>query len=146
VQTFADSREAKEFLVGEIVAESHAEGIPLSEVERKMLYFSEVYGTLPDILEVNEAFDREYDQTKYEEKIRRLANNIRTNASNHDPKRLKLWNEAARILRREDHYILVLIDAANSTGLSIRRFLTLLAIALILAGALVLLYGLGLIR
>ena len=53
---FARPREAKEFLVARIVAEANKEGVPLSEVERKMLYFSETDWTLPDIDEVSEAF------------------------------------------------------------------------------------------
>ena len=70
VQTFATTRDAKEFLVSRIVAESQREGVPLSEVERKILYFSETAWTLPDIEEVNDAFDREYNQAEYERKIR----------------------------------------------------------------------------
>jgi hypothetical protein len=62
VQRFATARDAKEFLVSRIITESQREGVPLSEVERKMLYFSETAWTLPDIGEVNDAFDREYNQ------------------------------------------------------------------------------------
>jgi hypothetical protein len=42
----------KEFLVGKINNEAQREGIALSEVERKMLYFSETYSALPDIAEL----------------------------------------------------------------------------------------------
>ncbi len=34
-------REAKEFLASRIVAEAERENVPLSEIERKMLYFTE---------------------------------------------------------------------------------------------------------
>ena len=51
---FASAREAKEFLVAKIAEEAQREGVPLSEVERKMLYFTETAWTLPDIMEVNE--------------------------------------------------------------------------------------------
>jgi hypothetical protein len=37
-----------------------------------MLYFSETHWTLPNIAEVNEQFDAEYDQDEYEEKSRGL--------------------------------------------------------------------------
>lgn len=36
---------------------------------RKMLYFTESGWTLPDIMQVNEQFDREYDQDEYERKM-----------------------------------------------------------------------------
>jgi hypothetical protein len=69
MRTFPSARDAKEFLVSRIVAESQREGVSLSEVERKMLYFSESAWTLPDIAEVNDAFDREYNQAEYEQKL-----------------------------------------------------------------------------
>jgi len=65
-----DAREAKEFLISKIVAEAQRENAPLSETERKMLYFTESGWTLPDIAQVSEQFDREYDQEHYEKKIR----------------------------------------------------------------------------
>jgi hypothetical protein len=46
---FNSVRDAKEYLVGKIAAEAELEGKPLSEIERKMLYFSETGCTLPDI-------------------------------------------------------------------------------------------------
>ena len=70
---FHSGREAKEFLISKIVAEADSENVPLSEVERKMLYFTESGWTLPDIMKVNEDFDREYDQDEYEHKITKLV-------------------------------------------------------------------------
>jgi hypothetical protein len=46
-----------------------------------MLYFSETAWTLPDIMEVNSTFDRDYDQKKYEQKIRELSRNFCVDAS-----------------------------------------------------------------
>lgn len=45
----------------------------MSEVERKMLYFTESGWTLPDVMKVSEAFDREYDRDDCEQKIARLV-------------------------------------------------------------------------
>ena len=70
MQQFADAREAKEFLVERILSQAERDGVSLSEIERKMLYFSETAWTLPDIMEVNEEFDRRYDQDEYEQKSR----------------------------------------------------------------------------
>jgi hypothetical protein len=78
VQQFADSREAKEFLVERILSQAERDGASLSEIERKMLYFSETAWTLPDIMEVNEEFDRRYDQDGYERKIAQLVRSIRS--------------------------------------------------------------------
>jgi hypothetical protein len=38
---FLECAEAKEFLISRIVTEAQRENVPLSEIERKMLYFSE---------------------------------------------------------------------------------------------------------
>jgi hypothetical protein len=73
--SFSTGREAKQFLVGKIVEEASLEGVSLSDVERKMLYFTETAWTLPDIMEVNDEFDRYYDQNEYEKKISRLIKN-----------------------------------------------------------------------
>jgi hypothetical protein len=73
MKAFHSGREAKEFLISELVAEAQRENVPLSEVERKMLYFTESGWTLPDIMKVSEDFDREYDQDKYEQKISKLV-------------------------------------------------------------------------
>jgi hypothetical protein len=133
VRTFPSAREAKEFLVSKIGTESQREGVPLSEVERTMLYFSETAWTLPDTAAVNDAFDREYNQAEYERKIGKLIRNMRTTDRAHNREEFEAWNEALRTLRQEDHYLLVLIAAAESSRLPARRFLKLVAIALVVA-------------
>ncbi len=116
MQAFTTARETKEFLVSRIVAEAQRENVPLSELERKMLYFSETDWTLPDMAEVNEAFDREYDQEAYEEKIGKLIRNLLASARDNSQEELTSWDEAVQILDREDHYLLVMVSAAKGSG------------------------------
>ena len=117
MKAFSSSQEAKEFLVSEIVAEAQRENVPLSEIERKMLYFSETAWTLPDIMEVNDQFGREYDQAKYEKKIARLIRNAAKRARKESPKDFARWMSATRKLNKEDHYISVMVGSAGiSTG------------------------------
>lgn len=73
---FSTIKEAKDYLAGKIAAEAEREGAPLSEIERKMLYFSETDWTLPDMSSVSADFDREYDQDEYEQKIAGLARKV----------------------------------------------------------------------
>ena len=114
---FATAREAKEFLVSGIVAEAQREKVPLSEVERKMLYFSETDWTLPDMMEVNDAFDRDYDQDEYEKKIAHLMRNATKRTRKDNPEEFASWISAARKLKKEDHYLSVIVDHAGvSTG------------------------------
>lgn len=110
---FADAREAKEFLVARIVAEAQREEVPLSEVERKMLYFTETAWTLPDIMEVNEQFDREYNAAEYEKKIAGLIRKARKRARKEDKKEFDEWSAAVRRLSKEDHYLLVMTQQAG---------------------------------
>jgi hypothetical protein len=44
---FGNAREAKEFLISRIAEQAQRAGEPLSEIERKELYFSESGWTLP---------------------------------------------------------------------------------------------------
>ena len=73
MKAFHTGREAKEFLISKIVAEAESENVILSNIERKMLYFTESAWTLPDMMEVYEDFDRGYDQAEYERKIAKLV-------------------------------------------------------------------------
>lgn len=70
---FVDSMQAKEFLVARIAEEAQREHITLSELERRMLFFPEISPTLPDMMEIAEKFEAEYNDAEYEEKIRGLS-------------------------------------------------------------------------
>ena len=130
MKAFRSGREAKEFLISRIVSEAQRENIPLSEVERKMLYFTESGWTLPDMTAVYEDFDRDYSQNKYEKKIAKLIRK----AAKHDYKESReqydAWWSAIRFLKREDHYISVMIGIAGlrPAGDQLRLFGTALAI------------------
>ncbi len=101
-------KEAKDFLAGSIAAEAKREGVPLSEVERKMLYFSETDWTLPDMAAVSAEFDRDYDQDEYEQKIARLVQEIETRNHAQNPTDEEAWDEALLMLSEGDHYLSVL--------------------------------------
>ena len=129
---FATARDAKEFLVNRIVLEAEREGVPLSEIETKMMYFSETAWTLPDMEEINRAFEQGYDQAAYEQKIANLALAAQANAKASGSEDLAQWKEAIRFLAGEDHYILVLISAPTRKGRPPGDFLKLIVTALAL--------------
>jgi hypothetical protein len=131
------AREAKKFIVAQIVLEAHRENVILTEVERKMLYFSESGWTLPDIAAVSDEFDAEYDQDKYERKIAKLIGGAYTHACKGDRQTYEKWWASMRLLSREDHYIVVMIRLASLRPRydQLKLFLTGLAIvALVLGG------------
>jgi hypothetical protein len=130
VNAFHSGREAKEFLISKIVEEVQRENVPLSEVERKMLYFTESGWTLPDIMKVSEDFDSEYDQGKYEKKIAKLVTKAYKHICSGPRDDYDRWWAAIRFLRREDHYISVMIRLAGlrPRGDQSRLFATAVAI------------------
>ena len=72
-----DPTAAKQFLISKVLEESDYQHVSLSEVERKMLYFTEIGPSLPNIYEVNAEFERSYDPNEYESKIASLLRGAR---------------------------------------------------------------------
>jgi len=116
VAEFKTEREAKEYLAARIVEEAKREGSPLTEVERKMLYFTESGWTLPDMMAVNEEFERDCDSDEYEQKIGWLAAKIQARDAAGSEQDQAKWDDAVVKLSDGDHYLLVLIGTANPSG------------------------------
>ncbi len=94
---FPTTRDAKEYLISRISAQADKDGVSLSDVERKMLYFSDTNWTLPNMMVISEDFDRNYNQNEYEAKIGRVIQHVRDGASaKHGDDG---WNEAVKRLR-----------------------------------------------
>jgi hypothetical protein len=129
---FQTVREAKEYLIRRILAQADRDDVPLSDIERKMLYFSETGWTLPNIMAISQEFDQTYDQDRYEIKIGQI---IRRIDDHHDANcEHDRWDEAVKRLRDEGHYLLVLIDNAFNKSARTSRWDT---GRLILAGVVV---------
>lgn len=116
MKEFATDKQALDFIADRIAAEARREGTPLSEVERKMLYFSDTDWTLPDMAEVSADFDRDYDQDEYEGKIAGLIGKIAAGFKESDPAGQEGWDAAIGKLSGGDRYLLVMVDMARSAG------------------------------
>ena len=69
-ETTMDSAAAKQFLdFRKVIDEAAFENVPLSDIEKTMLQFSEAHPSLPDLYAVNAEFERDYDADEYENKI-----------------------------------------------------------------------------
>ena len=101
-------REAKDFLVQQIVEQAQRENVPLSDLEKRMMYFSEGTDAVEDPASLNEAFEKQYDTTKYEKKISLLMRQAYTRIKKEEPERARRGNSALSTLSKGDHYILVL--------------------------------------
>ena len=78
-----------------------------------MLYFSETAWTLPDIWEINEEFDKNYDQNEYEKKISQLIKKAVARARKKQQEEFVAWNAAIRLLSKEDRYLLIMTGQAG---------------------------------
>ena len=107
---------AKQFLISKIIEEAKLEQINLSEIEKKMLSFTEVHPSLPDTYEVNAEFERNYDSDEYEAKIATLLKNARERGRQSSPGQEQDWKDALDALKHEDHYILVMVGQAFGFG------------------------------
>jgi hypothetical protein len=114
VHRFATDREALDFLAGRIASQAKRENVPLSDVERKMLYFSEISWTLPDMATVSAEFDQNYNQDEYERKIGQLIAGITANHHGQNEQEEEKWDAAVIKLSEGDHYIQVLLKVAAS--------------------------------
>lgn len=114
VTSFTTTREAKEFLIAQIVQEAEREAPPLTDVERRMLYFTETAWMPEDTWQASEVFDRDYDMNTYEQRIGQLTTSLKQRPD-HDKKD---WNAAVRLLKTEDHCLLVLINPALQISVS----------------------------
>jgi hypothetical protein len=137
-----DTVAAKQFLISRVIAEAELERVPLSDVETKMLHFTEVHPSLPDIYGVYAEFERDYNSDEYEKKVAGLLKNARHQDNEHSPTGEQDWNDALEALKEEDHYILVMAGQAfgsNSVSGSVVRRSKLLIYGTVGAGILILL-------
>ena len=120
---FGSAKEAKDFFVARIVEQAARETVALTEPERIMLHFTE-QGDFDAPLDVIQQFEEQFDSDEYESKIARLL----ANAYKHDVEQAKksggpyskeMYQAAYEVLRKEDHYILVMIN--QSIGDQLRK-------------------------
>jgi hypothetical protein len=101
-------KEAKNFLVAEIKRQAELEDIPLEDPEIQMLYFTEQGGLSPEMQKFTDSFDEEYDTQRYEKKIAGLMKRAYKRLKREGSPAKGSWDAAIRILKKGDHYILVM--------------------------------------
>lgn len=107
---FVEPTAAKQFLISKVIEQARVERMHFSDVEEKMLSFSEAE---PETAQVLPEFEQQYpDSEEFERKVRRLLRNARERERQGSPEFEKLWHEAITALKNEDHYILVMVTEA----------------------------------
>jgi hypothetical protein len=102
--------QARQFLVDRVVDEARREGLALTDVEIRMLEFSEASAS-PEDKEAAAVFEREYDQEQYENKITLMLRTVyeRDIESGMKPD----WDQSLDELALEDMYLFVMLEKAG---------------------------------
>jgi hypothetical protein len=108
------AREAKDFLVAQTAEQAAREGVPLSDLEKRMMYFTESGYVPEDPIKLNDEFEAEHDTAEYEAKISRLLHHAYKRLQKENDEARRRWDDAIKCLRRGDHYLLVMWDENTS--------------------------------
>lgn len=102
--------EAKDFLVRQIFEQAEIDGISLSDIEIKMLYFPEV----EDPTRTCEEFKTHQSLEDFERKISRLLDNAYTRNKKTNPQTAEEWQSVIDVLSKGDHYLVWLWGCTKS--------------------------------
>ena len=113
-----NTKQAKNFLVEQAVEQAALEGVPLADVEKRMMYFTESDpASCSNPIELNDEFEAQYETKEYETKVSRLLHHASTRLKE-EPERARNWDQAVRALRKGDHYLLVMVDQSSESDIA----------------------------
>jgi len=114
-----NTKQAKDFLVEQTAEQAALEGVPLADIEKRMMYFAESDpASCDNPIELNDEFEAQHETKEYEAKISRLLHQAYRRLKQENPERARNWDQAIRTLRKGDHYILVMLDEPVESGLA----------------------------
>ena len=90
--------EAKDFLVQQTAEQAALERVPLSDLEKRMMYFTETDECPENPIALNEAFEAEFDTNEYESKISKLMRHAHSRIKKENPEAAQRWKEAIKEL------------------------------------------------
>jgi hypothetical protein len=141
-----NTKQAKDFLVQQAAEEAALENVSLSDLEKRMMYFTETDpASCENPIDLHTEFEEQHDMEEYELKISRLLHHADKRLKQEDPEKLRNWQEALQTLRKGDHYILVLLSVDSQLARQDLRIWVVLAWGIGLSIALVILLMLGII-
>ncbi len=126
-------REAKDFLVAQTAEQASLEGVPFSDLEKRMMYFTEGPDAVEDPVKLNEEFEAKYDLDEYEKKMSLLLAHAYERLKSGDSQAVAEWNAAVDKLCEGDHYLLVLWGATPTARIPFRTYFRLLIRLIVLA-------------
>jgi hypothetical protein len=135
-----NTTEAKNFLVQQVAEQAALERVSLSDIEKRMLWFTESDPvSCSNPIELNDEFEKQCDTAEYERKMSGLFHDAYKRLKSDNPDKAQLWTEAVHFLNQGDHYILVMCDVPHvrpaALKSSTRDWVLYVAIGLAVAGA-----------
>lgn len=118
--SFHTARTALDYLANRIVDEAKLQGSPLSDLEKKMLYFSETDSSLREAGKLSADFDQNCDPNEYEQKISGLVRRITARDQRQDRAAQAAWDQAVLKLSEGDYYLLILLDPHRAGSSDVR--------------------------
>jgi hypothetical protein len=109
-----DTKQAKDFLVEQTAKQAALENVPLSDLEKRIMYFTESEDAAEDPIALNGEFEEQFDSDEFEVKISRLLQHAHKRVRTEDPQTARQWKDSVRFLEKGDHYILVLLTRQSS--------------------------------
>src|SRR5580700_8497530 len=104
-----DTKQAKDFLVQQAVEQAALERVPISDIEKRMMYFAENDPTsCIDPFELHNEFEAQCDTAEYETKMSRLLYHAYGRIKAENPEKVRNWKESMSLLYKGDHYLPVL--------------------------------------
>jgi len=133
----ATTASAKRFLLAKLEEQASHDGVPLSDIEKRMFLFSEEAGS-EKMQALAEEFDATYDDADYERKVSKLLKAaFRRDKQTSDA--ATAWKQSLAALKDTDFYGLVMVQqaglpfsrrsVAGDIGLGIDAFLELVPVA-----------------
>jgi len=98
--------------VQQVKEQARLDVVSFSELEARMMYFTESDASCENPLELNDEFEGQYHTAEYEAKAARLLHHAYDRLKDKDPENTRNWNLAIRTLRKGDHYLVVLWGVA----------------------------------
>jgi hypothetical protein len=110
-----DTKQAKDFLVAQAAEQAAIEGVPLADLEKRMMYFTESDpASCPDPIALRDEFEGQFETPEYEAKMFKLFEHARRRLRKEDPARTRYWDDAVGGLEKGDHYILMLLGLSGA--------------------------------
>ena len=142
-----DTKKAKDFLADQAAQQAALDRTPLSDLERRMMYFTESDpASCNDPVSLNDEFEEKYDTLEYEAKMSRLLGRAYKRLKDENAGERLQWDEAISTLEQGDHYILVLLNDTKLARQGLRLWVVLawgvgLGIALVILLMLVIIWN-----